>query len=139
MGQGVHFAPGAIASPEEIMDHIGHVPCVDVDQYHVIIIPDPAIGAIGGGQAVGPWIIDPIAVREEQPVKVEPDAYPRIIVRPEGCVIMSYPIEVTVGAAMVAPVITLVIAPCMPIPTAVVASAFGAPFNPATIAVSVAI
>ena len=70
--------------PEEVVDHVDRFTSVDIHQQHVVIIPDPAIGAVHFWQTIGPWIVDPIPVAVEQTVEMKPDVDPAVSVATIG-------------------------------------------------------
>lgn len=66
--------------PEEVVNYVDHFAGIYVHQHYVVIIPDPAIGAVNIRKTIAPWIIDPIPVAVEQIVQIEPDIHSAVAI-----------------------------------------------------------
>ena len=119
------------------MDHIDGLAGVNVHQNHIVVVANPAIGAIDLRQAVAVWIIDPVTVAEERTVEREADPYPAIVVIAVRRVIAAQTKQRAVGIAVAVPVIPAVRAPPR-IPAAVISTAIIAAHLPMARAVIVA-
>ncbi|GAA4644193.1 hypothetical protein GCM10023115_21530 [Pontixanthobacter gangjinensis] len=71
------------------MDHVDHFAGVSVYQQNIVIIANPAVGSVNFWQAVGPWIVDPIAAAEEDVAKMEADVDAAVPIVPIRCIIAT--------------------------------------------------
>ncbi len=85
------------------MDHINHFAGVDIDQQHIVIIPNPLIRAVGRREAVGPGIVDEEARLEEQAVEEEADVHPAVAVGSERGKIRAWAEQELVAAPPIVP------------------------------------
>src|SRR5688500_3660429 len=106
--------------PEEVLDHIDDMPAVDVDQQRIVIIADPAIGAVGRWQAILPRIVDPVVLAVQHRRDVHADREAAITIAPAARrVITRHAIGVAVRLAVVPPIVPPVVAPTA-VPLAIV-------------------
>jgi hypothetical protein len=98
------------------VDHIDHFASVDINEDHVVVIPNPLIRAINRRQAIGPGIIDEVARLEEQAVEEEPDAQPVVTVRAIRSVVTAKAEDAPIGPAIIVPAEAAIRTPSAPIP-----------------------
>ena len=114
-------------TPEEIIDHINHLTAVSIDEDRVVVIANPAIAVVGGGQSILPRIVYPVAAAVEQRSQAEADAEPRIAMVAVRRIIGTQAIATAVLLAIVAPVVAAVVTPrTVPVAPAVVVAAIDA-------------
>ena len=109
---------------EEFGDHIYDLASVYIDKNHIVIIPDPAIGAVHMRQAVRPRVIDIVPRREEQAVEEEPDVQPVVPVRTVRGIVTSQAEDAAVRPAIITPSKPAIRTPCVAVPAAEIAATF---------------
>src|SRR5690606_24615415 len=120
------------------MDHVDHFAAVNVDQKHVVVVPNPAIGAVNLGQTVLPGTADPVTAAEEQRVEPVSDIHAAVAVVAVRRVIGAETEHDAVGVAIALPVIPVVVAPAAvpaPVVTAIVAAPAVVVIAPAVVVV----
>jgi hypothetical protein len=123
--------------PEEVVNDVYHLTSVDIDQQHIVIIPNPLVRSVSWREPVAVRIVDEEPRLEEQAVQEEPDLQPVIPVRAVRRVVRSRVVNEAIVTAVINPVVIAFAAPTVvpateiaPIP-AVAAAVAPAPVVPA--------
>ena len=84
----------------------------NIDEQHVVIVADPAIGAVHRRQAIAVRIVDPVLLVVEHIRQAEPDREAAIAIAPAiGRIIALVPEQTPVAVAIALPVIALIAPP----------------------------
>src|SRR6185369_5952938 len=121
-------------SPEDVADHVDDIAVANIDQQRIVIIADPAQVAVGRRQAIGPGIVDPVIVAEQQAVEIGAYREAAIAIGPairHG--IAGQAIDIAVILPIIRPVIPVVLTP-VAVPSTLVGPAI--PIQAATIVVA---
>ena len=110
--------PELRSAPEEVVDDVRDQPVAQIDQYHVVIIAHPTIGAVGGRQPIIPGVRDPIILHVKPAIDAIAGMPAAIaVVIAARAVITGCPIDVPVALAIILPAVAPVVAPA-PVPVA---------------------
>lgn len=106
--------------PEEVVDHIYDLTCVNIDKQHIVIIPNPLIWPIGGRKPVVERVIDEEPWLEEQTVEEKARLQAAVAVAAERRVIRPGAVHEAIESPVIDPVIIAIAAPAI-VPAAEIA------------------